>query len=723
MKIKSIILSGALLLAAGAATTSCEDMFTVDNHLVTTDLAPQDTVYQMMGIVQRMQKLADRTVLLGEVRADLVAVDPLHAPAAIQELGNNAVSAGNIYNQPVDYYNVINACNIYLHYVDSLRSYLPSMDYYDKEILAAKCFRAWCYLELVKIYGEVPYVDEPVLTADAAEQIVTSGNKAGMEEVLTKCIKDLTDFMNGGKSNRWAQNLSLRPSYGSQKWNGISYDNFFIPVRVMLGELYLWRGACTSSREDYLKAIQMYHDYFCFPSEERSVQSYNAYWYDRNFTNNRNSTYINRFSVARTLENAAVLPCDTIEYFGNVSDLRSVFNSQYSNNYYPAVVPSQRLKNLSKSQQYCSYNIISGGDVTYSSSHNVNEYEDPIQEGDLRLSQNYVTMSRNVEDQTSSVYNNTSSLCVKWANGSATSLTTDVRGQYIPLYRNTILYLHMAEALNRAGFPETAYAVLAYGLSFETLQHYVSMSEFAKLCDIKTTGFNLTEDYYQTYYSDEETAKTLKDMTANSFAVWPHNVFRSRTKVAYESGGVRSWTYFIMPTYIGELTAAESRLLMQQGIHSLGSGDTEYNAEYQLDDEETLEKLRTEWPLNLPDEPKYGGRTKDPDSLIYKEELEVYQAAVEEYLANYQARRTYLASAEIVAKRMARVKQMILDEEALEGMFEGTRFYDLMRYQMAEGKLSGASATISLPDYLEPLNEGWTDNMTGKPWYLTLPSR
>src|SRR5574344_2627612 len=98
MKMKSIIKCGLLLLAIGASTVSCEDMFTADNTLVTTNLAPQDTLYQMMGIIKRMQKLADRTVLLGEVRADLVDVDPIHSTVDLQELAANNVSLENIYN-------------------------------------------------------------------------------------------------------------------------------------------------------------------------------------------------------------------------------------------------------------------------------------------------------------------------------------------------------------------------------------------------------------------------------------------------------------------------------------------------------------------------------------------------------------------------------------------------------------------------------------------------
>ena len=74
------------LLGVGTATTSCEDMFTADNNLVTTDLAPKDTLYQMMGILKSMQKLGDRTVLLGEIRADLIDIDPNHSSKDLQEL-------------------------------------------------------------------------------------------------------------------------------------------------------------------------------------------------------------------------------------------------------------------------------------------------------------------------------------------------------------------------------------------------------------------------------------------------------------------------------------------------------------------------------------------------------------------------------------------------------------------------------------------------------------
>ncbi|MDE7089503.1 MAG: hypothetical protein K2O54_05240, partial [Prevotella sp.] len=65
------------ILAAAALLTGCSDMLETDSELVeyeknNTLNHPTDSVYSVMGIVNTMQTIADRVVLLGEVRADLV---------------------------------------------------------------------------------------------------------------------------------------------------------------------------------------------------------------------------------------------------------------------------------------------------------------------------------------------------------------------------------------------------------------------------------------------------------------------------------------------------------------------------------------------------------------------------------------------------------------------------------------------------------------------------
>lgn len=699
MKMKSIIKCGLLLLVLGTATVSCEDMFTADNTLVTTELAPQDTLYQMMGIIKRMQKLADRTVLLGEVRADLVDVDPLHASADIQELAANNVSAANVYNQPSDYYAVINSCNIYLANVDSMRNSQGTRKYFEKEILAAKCFRAWCYLELLKIYGDVPYIRTPVLNSDNAEEIVASGKKEGMVTIVTDMINDLVNF-------RAAENDELRQSYGNRTFNGIRYSEMVIPVRAMLAELYLWRGSYTGNQTDYINAIRMYHDYFTFPGEEINTGRAKANWPSRDSERPSTSDYNSNFLAASQC--AGVLPMETSQYYGTVSKLRGVFCSLDSNNYYPAVVASQRAKDISKAQDYCQFLVEGGGlPEIYFREHDPNLYSDyKTMEGDLRL-YSVSDGPDNVKDNSSNSHENSSYNNMYYLNRKyGTTTNGNSYLPFVPYFRNNILYLHFAEALNRAGFPETAFAILKYGLSYYTLTNrdIVSKDEFDRLSLITSIGFTVQEPKF----TDDD----LKKQTTGTAAIWSSDVFA---------------TYFIVPLdQMNPQRIVEGGNYIQVGIHSFGSGDSEYNDRYFLDDEETKSGLKAyKEDLELEEVPRLSRNSTHEDSVEY-DRVVAYNAyadsvniAQKDSVDSYNAE--YLASPDIRTKRQAHVSKLILEEEALEGVFEGQRFYDIMRYQMQEMGGAAIGTTITMPAYIEE-KYGTTTKMAGKPWFLKLPS-
>lgn len=696
---KSIIKCGLLLLVLGTATVSCEDMFTADNTLVTTELAPQDTLYQMMGIIKRMQKLADRTVLLGEVRADLVDVDPLHASADIQELAANNVSAANVYNQPSDYYAVINSCNIYLANVDSMRNSQGTRKYFEKEILAAKCFRAWCYLELLKIYGDVPYIRTPILNSDNAEEIVASGKKEGMVTIVTDMINDLANF-------RAAENDELRQSYGDRTFNNIRYSQMVIPVRAMLAELYLWRGSYTGNQTDYINAIRMYHDYFTFPGEEINTGRAKANWPSRDSERPSTSDYNSNFLAASQC--AGVLPMETSQYYGTVSKLRGVFCSLDSNNYYPAVVASQRAKDISKAQDYCQFLVEGGGlPEIYFREHDPNLYSEyKTMEGDLRL-YSVSDGPDNVKDNSSNSHENSSYNNMYYLNRKyGTTTNGNSYLPFVPYFRNNILYLHFAEALNRAGFPETAFAILKYGLSYYTLTNrdIVSKDEFDRLSLITSIGFTVQEPKF----TDDD----LKKQTTGTAAIWSSDVFA---------------TYFIVPLdQMNPQRIVEGGNYIQVGIHSFGSGDSEYNDRYFLDDEETKSGLKAyKEDLELEEVPRLSRNSTHEDSVEY-DRVVAYNAyadsvniAQKDSVDSYNAE--YLASPDIRTKRQAHVSKLILEEEALEGVFEGQRFYDIMRYQMQEMGGAAIGTTITMPAYIEE-KYGTTTKMAGKPWFLKLPS-
>lgn len=226
-----ILLSGAIFL------NSCEDMLEIDTTRVDhefNDLTLNDSVYSVLGIIKSVQNVADRHVLFGELRGDLVVPNEGKAVLDIQGICNFDFDPENPYLAVKDYYAIINNCNVFLARVDTTieRSNQKLML---REFVAVKSIRAWTYLQLAINYGSIPYFTEPILTHHAATEVMAQPMKT-RDEVVSLLIEELTPYEN--------PRVYPMPVWKGIKVGGVnmSTNSLFMPIRALLAELHLWRG-------------------------------------------------------------------------------------------------------------------------------------------------------------------------------------------------------------------------------------------------------------------------------------------------------------------------------------------------------------------------------------------------------------------------------------------------------------------------------------------------
>ena len=438
MKNNKLLLLAALVILL----PSCSDMLETESEYVefekdNTLNHPTDSVYSVLGIIGKMQIIADRTVLFGEVRGDLVT--PTEAASAdLKRLANFEFTEDNKYNAISDYYAVINNCNYYLAHVDTALQ-RRGRNLFRAEYAAVKSFRAWTYLQLAMAYGQVPLVTDPVMTEKEAREAMNL-NRSGITEICQYFINDLTPYAE----------VEL-PRFGDI--NNFDSQQFFIPMKALLGDLCLWAGM-------YQEAAKWYHDYLTdkrnpiqinysnrivWPSATEFVSPVNGY-----------------STTSNTQEVLSFIPMEERVFDGVVSDLSNIYNSTQENNNYFQITPSQAMYDISAAQTYCLENkTATTTDTIYVPKTGL--YKE-IMAGDLRFYSNYNIVSVSGQDKFSEY-------------GPDNQTFRKITPRYIPTYRRTMVYLRYAEALNRAGYPQSAFTILKHGICQENILNNVDSLE------------------------------------------------------------------------------------------------------------------------------------------------------------------------------------------------------------------------------------------------------
>lgn len=402
-----LILASFLMVSCDGFLDAGSERYTFEEEYgVTSD---HDSLYSMAGIFYSLQKLGDRYVLLGELRGDLVQTED-DASAYLKQINEFTVTKDNPYASTKEYYAVINNCNYTIKNVDTARVY----NGYDKKMYrlmaSAKSIRAWTYLQLALNYGTVNYIVDPILSAEDAEKEYL---KLDINALADALIEDLLPFkdiqtLNLGSFASFETRLSI------------------FPVKFLLGDLYLLKN-------DYENAAIMYHELMYDKNAVISTRYKNEITFVNNAPSGYGWSWYNIFSPGST---------EIISAIASSPDYGSPFTLD-SLSYHFMISPTQ-------------YIIDKWGKAIY--------YQNDLQlaEGDMRGDCSYNVVTGQFPGFASSMFdyvNPKKPIIAKYLG-----YNTDDEKRIV-LYRNSLLYLRYAEAINRLGYPETAYAILTTGLN------------------------------------------------------------------------------------------------------------------------------------------------------------------------------------------------------------------------------------------------------------------
>lgn len=661
-------------MGVGIATTSCEDMLTPDLTRYTENFSGRDTVYFYNGILRNVQDMVEQNELLGDLRSDLVATTKYTSDSIsnIVKYENKRIDGEDQLLNRAAYYKVINQCNFYLAKVDTTAQ-KNNIKYMKREYAQVLNIRAWAYLQLVQTYGTVPFITKPVDNADTGweknpEKWATADNLLDLLKADLKTANGI-EYANGYGY----------PDYGEYQTGN---SNFKVNTKylrfysdLILGDLYLLHSA---NRQDYIEAAKSYYKFLRrynnstynvtggFATYSRSQLPNGTYQYYP-----RVDSWIGSGLNASSLgnENITIIPSAANNTFGRVlsrnvqifgfdpssrnstsSDVNggSVSTSgqvTISVNYRSRQVgPSNAYVNLCKAQSYSNTEYASGiaSNITYFTGV-----------GDARMhgTAPIVETKEGGRDETENRYIMKSAVPAS-VDGSGLASGYSFK-HFRSIYRVRQVWLRYAEAINRAGFPRLAFAVLRDGLDHQTLP---TLTDSIKYINADSTK------YHTVTYLD---STSVENTSRGVFYLGNDEMRRAQAEPEHS---------LFLPDFENK---DNNEWLSNRGIHEQGCGassvlDTIFSYKNVVAKRIEEEAKRTN---SLTASVKRHIRNLRRYDVTVGDDTNTGTGDVEE-----DGEQKEPAPAEVNPLEVQAVETLIADECALETAYEGSRMFDLIRF-------------------------------------------
>ena len=510
---------------------SCADMLETESTRQNIDPSigeKTDSVFYAYGILQALQELADQYVFQGEMRGDLVKTT-FYTDNNLRQLANFSATTENKYDSAYVYYRVINNCNYYIAHCDT-NLYNGSTNVIIDKYAAVKAIRAWAYLQLGRNYERVPFFTEPLTQIS---QIDAGYPELTLVEIVNELAPDLEQY--SGLQVPTLGYPSSQVGIGSPNWESTAKQFMprlcFIPVDVVLGDMYLeianYDGAARHYVNFFTKVANQSELSSAFLEPMTSKYSLrggveNDELPDRNQISATVSStaWSTIFSRNSTSDIVSYIPMASTAQNGKTTNLPLIFGFDYyatpeekQRSGAPYVdevqlLPSDQLNLLSDSTEY----------YYYAAHTNQTDMYDSVRitkAGDMRLRS--IIHQEQEEDSV-----------LQWVD--------KYKYATVVLYRYSTIWLRLAEAFNRLGMPDAAFAILKDGIRENMLSRYADGS------------------YYMAYLTDEsrqklQTAYPLlsdenRELFPNSKAYGIHTHGAGKAASDYSGGNLTGGTTY-----------------------------------------------------------------------------------------------------------------------------------------------------------------------------------
>ena len=461
--IKNLLIACSVFCGTAVALTACEDMFETDSdrQIFDPELDQKtDSMFYTLGILKGLQMVADQYVMTGEMRGDLTATNA-YTETALRQLANFTADATNKYDSAYHYYRIINNCNYYLAHRDtSLRT--GSRQVAMLEYAEALAVRAWAYLQLTKNYGSVPFYTTPVTSiGDANSKMDTRDLKGICDELTPELIRfSGTPVPTYGNISAGVLNSS---SSDNPEEKIVQSSKTMIPVDVILGDLFLETHQYELAARyyfNYLRTNQLDIPLAYITLSDNNIRriledKIPTTW---SMTFNNGYTWSSIFNVSQANDIITYIPLAANKLRGIVTELPRYFGYDFYSTTGGAASSDERYLLERQIDASPSYIALSEGQDYYytpTGSEGGSTIVRTAELGDLRR---YITMRQVAK------------------NDSSFAVMTKFSSANIPIYRTATVYLRLAEAINRMGYPDAAFAILKDGIS-DDLTSYVLVGD------------------------------------------------------------------------------------------------------------------------------------------------------------------------------------------------------------------------------------------------------